>query len=218
MAALLPLLARRVADAGPRRKLEISGLCGDAVRELGAGADAELAVDARQRRLDRVLREEERRRNFAVRAALGDEHGDPPLRLRQLVARRCPAADPCELGPRLLGPERRAQLLEGGACLLERRAGGAATLRAALRPAEREQRARAMERVGRPVVFGERSLEALERALEPAGALLPRLEDLVGLGELADRDQRLEQVSQLHPLRRLEHDRIAELVRAPQVR
>ena len=125
--------------------------------------------------------------------------------------------------------------------VLERRAGGAALLRAPLRSSEREQRARVVERVGAAGVFGERALEARERAVEIAtrrqqepaaaredrqrpgpvervGALLPRLENLVGLVELADRDQRLEQVAQLQPLSRFEHEGVAKLVRASEVR
>ena len=69
-----------------RRKLETSALCGELVRELGAGADAELAVDARQRGLDGVLGEEEGGGDLAVRVAFGDERGDPALGLRQVVA------------------------------------------------------------------------------------------------------------------------------------
>ena len=72
------------------------------MRELRAGADAELAVDARQSRLDRVLGEEERGRDLSVRSPLGDELGDPSLGLGQLPGRRRPAADPRELGTCLL--------------------------------------------------------------------------------------------------------------------
>ena len=136
------------------------------MRELGAGAHAELAIDPCQRRLDGVLREEQGRRDLAVRAAFGDERGDPSLGLRQLARRGRAAADPRQLGARLLGPERRAEPLEGGERLAERRARGPALLRAPLRSAEGEQRARAVKRVGRARVLGERALEAREGAVE----------------------------------------------------
>ena len=51
--------------------------------ECGARADAELRVDARQLGLDRLRRHEERRGDFLVRAALGDELGDAALGRRQ---------------------------------------------------------------------------------------------------------------------------------------
>ena len=150
-------------------------------------------------------------------------------------------ADARQLGARLLGPERRAEPLEARERVLERRARGAALLRAPLRSAEREQRARVVERIGAPGMLGERVLEAREGTLEIAprreqqpstpcedrerpgpverlGAPLPRREDLVGLVELADRDQRLEQVAELEAQCRLEHEAVAKLVRAPQVR
>ena len=50
--------------------------------------------------------------------------------------------------------------------------------------------------------------------VERVGALLPGCEDLVGLVELADGDQRLEQVAELQALCRLEHEGVAKLVRA----
>ncbi len=154
---------------------------------------------------------------------LGDEQGDPTLGLGQLAVRRGAPADPRELGAGLLGPERRAEPLEARESVLERRAGGGALLRAALRPSEREQRARVVKRIGAAGVLGERALEAGEGALEIAprceqqpaaagkdrqrpgpveldGLLLPRCEDIVGLVELADRDQRLEQVAEVREL------------------
>ena len=178
------------------------------MRELRAGADAELAIDTRQRCLHGVLGEEEGCRNLAVGAALGDESRDPLLGLCQLAARGRTAADARQLGARLLGPERRAEPLEACERVLERRAGGAALLRAPLRPAEGEQRPRVVERIRAASVLGERALEARERALEIAargeqepaapredrkrpgsvervGALLPRRENLAGLVELA---------------------------------
>ena len=93
-------------------------------------------------------------------------------------------------------------------------------LGSALGPAEGEQRARVVERIDAPCVLGERPIEGDERTVEvsagreqqPAtagedrerpgpvesvGALLSDREDLFGLFELSDSDQRLEQVSQL---------------------
>ena len=150
-------------------------------------------------------------------------------------------ADARQLGARLLGPERRAEPFEAGERVLERRAGGAALLRAPLRPAEGEQRPRVVERIRAARVLGERALEAREGAreiaprgeqqraaagedgecpgpVERARACLPGREDLVGLVELADGDQRLEQVAELQALCRLEHEGVAKLVRASQVR
>ena len=105
----------------------------------GAGANAELAIDARQGRLDGVLGEEEGCRDLSVRAALGDERGDPALGLGELAVRCSAAADARQLGARLRGPQRRAELIEACARVLERLPGGAALLRAPLRAPEREQ-------------------------------------------------------------------------------
>ena len=108
----------RLASGGTVRKLEIPTVCerrmlvSEPVRELRARADAELAVGPRQRALDRVLGDEERGRDLAVRAAFGDERGDPALGLGQLVAGGRATADPGQLGARLLGPQRRAEPLE----------------------------------------------------------------------------------------------------------
>ena len=59
---------------------------------------------------------------------------------------------------------------------------------------------------------------AHERSSAP-GALLPRHELLLGLVELADRDQRLQSVSQVETMARLEHaDAVADLPRPSEVR
>ena len=135
--------------------------------QLGARSGRRASVDAREA-LDGVLGEEERGGDLAVRAALGDERRDPALGLGQLAARGRAAADARQLGARLLGPERRAEALERGERLLEGGAGGAAPLRAPLRPAEREQRARVLERIRAAGMLGERALEAREGAVEIA--------------------------------------------------
>ena len=135
--------------------------------ELGA-ADAELAVDVREVRLDRAHAHEELGGDLLVGAALGRELGDPPLGLGQLVGGRRAAADPPELRPRLLRPQPRAQLLEDRERLLERLAGGPLLLRL---PAHRRpgRAACGRARAGRAAVqLGEGALEGRERAGEVA--------------------------------------------------
>ena len=134
---------------------------------------AELPVGARQCGLHGVLGDEERRRDVAVRPALGNELGDSPLGLRQLAARRCAASDSPQLGARLLGPQRSAEPLEDSERLLERQARGTALLRPPLRHAEREQCACMLERILRAGVVVERALEATLGADE----ITPRSEE-----------------------------------------
>ena len=184
-----------------------------------------------------MLGEEEGRRHLPIRTAFGDEPGYPRLGLRQPTARRCTAADPCQLGPRLLGPEGGAERFEAGECLLERRARLAAALRAPLCAAERQERAGVVERVGSSLVLGECPLEAREGVLEfsPGGVekraaagenrdrpgpvhrarpLFPFGDDPFGLAELTRGDERLEQVTELQALRRLEHEVVSQAVGA----
>src|SRR4029453_18130373 len=103
------------------RNVEIPGLCSARVVELAselrARANTELAVDLRQRGLDRALRNDEGGRDLPVRFPFGDELGDASLARREPLAGRRAAADPRELGPRLPPRER-------GAALLERLQGG----------------------------------------------------------------------------------------------
>src|SRR6185503_8035821 len=103
------------------RNVETPGPCSARVvepaNELRARADVELAVDLRQRGLDRALRDDEGRRDLPVRLPFGDELGDATFAWREPAAGRGAAADPCELGARLPRPER-------GAELVERRVGG----------------------------------------------------------------------------------------------
>ena len=178
------------------------------------------------------------RLRLTVGAPFGDELGDPALGLGQLAARgarppmrassarvcsahsRAPSRSNARARPRAsLGRRRAASRVAG--CGRVRaasaragtdrdcgraRTGPARTLRRRPRgrPPLREQCAAAGEDGERP------------RAVERVGALLPEREHLVGLAELADGDQRLEQVAQLQPLRRLEHEGVARLVRASQ--
>src|SRR5207302_542276 len=106
---LLPLEDLRGLLAELRREALLRR-SGDRVPQ-GAGADPELRVRAREARLDRAAAEEELRRALAVRQPARGELGDRLLADRQL-RRGAADADPGELGPRLLGPEPRAERLE----------------------------------------------------------------------------------------------------------
>src|SRR6476659_7263702 len=112
-----------------------------------------------------MLGQEERRRDFAIRVALGDQVGNPPLTFGELATRRRAAADASELGAGLLRPERRADALELDQRLLERRARGAASLRTTMRSSESKQCARALEGIDVSRMLGERAVEARERAV-----------------------------------------------------
>jgi hypothetical protein len=115
-----------------------------------------------------VFGDEKRGRDLTVGVALGDEYRDPPFCFRQRTTRGCAAADALTLGARLLSPERRTEPFEEGERLIERRARGSAVLGAPLRNAEREQRARVLERILRSRMFDERALEALRGTGEVA--------------------------------------------------
>ena len=67
---------RQRRPAALRRADGLDGPVGDEPCELAARADVELAVDARQVRLDRADAHEQRRADLAVAHALGDELGD----------------------------------------------------------------------------------------------------------------------------------------------
>src|SRR5215208_4601959 len=73
-------------------------LRGQAARERGPRADAELAIDVGEMRLDGPVADEERRRDLPVRPPLGDERGDPLLGGGQPAVGRSAAADAAELG------------------------------------------------------------------------------------------------------------------------
>src|SRR6185295_16778983 len=95
------------------RNVATPGLCSARVVELAselcARSDVELAVDLRQRGLDRALCNDEGGRDLLVRLPFGDELGDATFARREPVAGRGSAADPCELGTRLPRPERGAE-------------------------------------------------------------------------------------------------------------
>ena len=86
--------------------------------------------------LDRVHGDEQLLRDPFVRQPLRRELDHAALGRRQLALRLGPpGADPPELGARLLGPARRAELVERAARLLERPSSGAPLPEPALRPA-----------------------------------------------------------------------------------
>ena len=88
------------------------------------------------------------------------ELGDPALRARQLTGiRRLPGADTLQLGTARLGPPVGSELLERGRCPPERVAGRAPLPVPALRPAEREERPRRVEREAEPGVLSRDLLE-----------------------------------------------------------
>src|SRR4051812_38789455 len=89
--------------------------------ELSARTDVQLAVDARQVRLDGLGADEQLRGDLAIGHPLGRQLGDPVLRRGQVRAVAQPRAHPAELGARPLGPEACPQPLEGAQRLAERR-------------------------------------------------------------------------------------------------
>ena len=180
---------------------------------------------------DGVLGEEERGRDLAVRPPLGDERRDPALGLRQLAARGRAATDPRQLGAGLLGPERRAEPLEDARALPRASRGR----RRAASPAAASRRARAAcARAGTdPAVracSASAALEARKGAVEiaPCGEEQPAAaredRERPGAVERVGRApatvartssassssptaiERLEQVAELQPLTRLEHE------------
>src|SRR5262249_43317615 len=78
------------------------------------------------------------------------------------------AAEPFQLRPRLIGPERRFELLEEYERRLDRLTRGTLVLRAAVRRTEREQGPATLELSGRPLVLLQRLLEGDKSAVEIA--------------------------------------------------
>src|SRR5262249_3594795 len=124
-----------------------------------AGADTELAIDAREVGLDRADAHEECRGDFLVRAALDGEVGDALLCLGEPFRAWGPAANPPELRTGLGAQDRGPEPLEDGKRLLEHVARGPLLLSAPQRRAEAEQRTPTLERKGDAVELGERPLE-----------------------------------------------------------
>src|SRR6266516_1552986 len=133
---------------------ELPGLCSvvaggrGPVRELGARAHAELAVDVGEVPLDRLAAYDQGLRHFRVRAAGSDELCDPSLDLGQLAADGRSTADPGRLSTRALDPERSRDRLEDGRRLCERLACETLPPQPALNRPEREQSASALEWFG----------------------------------------------------------------------
>src|SRR4051794_25508614 len=151
----------------------------DSLRKVGAGADAELAVDVAQVVLDRLRAEEHRRRRLARRPPAGEEERDLELLRRELIQRRriapaCGLARRAELGACQVRPRRRAERVE----CLDRRpklpARTGATARTTLTGAVREPRASRLEDVRRLRMelegHLERALELVVAGEEPARA------------------------------------------------
>src|SRR5581483_879796 len=113
--------------------------------ELGARADAELAIHAREVSLDGLRAEVDPLGDRAVRETRRGQRGDRLLG-RAEVARRAPHRYSCQLGPGKLGPERRAQALECLQRLHERGPPLAPLLAPPLQTAELEQRPSPLER------------------------------------------------------------------------
>src|SRR4029450_8753429 len=93
-----PFLLRAVTAACPVRRRHVR-------RELGSGANVELAVDAREVRLHRLHAHEERRGDLFVRGAARREVGYLPFCGAQLSASRTLEARPLELESGAFGPE-----------------------------------------------------------------------------------------------------------------
>src|SRR6266540_1914548 len=77
-------VTRPLGEGGrPREERLGAGRFGERGRELRAGADRELAVDAREVNFDRSLSDEKRLRDLAVGGAFGRHLGDAPLARRE---------------------------------------------------------------------------------------------------------------------------------------
>src|SRR5215211_1871910 len=92
--------------------------------ELGAGTNAELAIDLREVPLNRLGADEQGVRHLAVRASGSDEGSHSFLGRRQ-HAGCCgrPSPDPPQLAPSLLGPQPRAEFVEHRESLRQRFSG-----------------------------------------------------------------------------------------------
>src|SRR6266849_8795342 len=202
-----------------------------AARKLGARTDSELGVDVRQVARDCALAEKQRSGDLLVGAALGHKRGDATFGLGELIyVCRWAASDASQLGTRFGRPQRRGQPVENLLGAFEVRARGRALLGASLVGAESEESAGVLERVLRPLVLSQGSLELLLRAghvtarrqqeraaprrdrkspgtVERAGALLPRRQLLLCFPQVADCDQRFECVRELETVARLEEHR-----------
>jgi len=87
--------------------------------KLGARADTEFCVDARERPFHRALGEMKCRRYLPVRPAFGDQFGNALFGTSESTSRRRAAADASHLGLGAFRPERRAEVVEEALGLLE---------------------------------------------------------------------------------------------------
>src|SRR5262245_54219923 len=127
--------------------------------------DPELPEDACEVAFHRPVGHEERSGDLLVRLAFDDEYGDALFGGRERAGRGCTAADPLELRSSSLGPQSRADVLEGRESFLEGLARLAAALHPALRRTEGQERASAIEREVQLRMKCERLLERGMRSL-----------------------------------------------------
>jgi hypothetical protein len=132
------------------------------VGEFGAGADAELAVDARQVGLHGAGAHEQRPGDLLVGASGGGQLGDLGLGRGDGGRGGRAQADAAKLGLGPLGPQGGAELLKGCQGLLEGGRGGGFLAVAAQDDAVGVQGAGQLEREAQPLVLGERVLEVAD--------------------------------------------------------
>ena len=114
----------RGRNYGNPQTLERPTLGGEARCQLPARMNPKLCVAVREVGLDRVDGDVEFLRDLLVGAAAGRELGDASLARGELAARAgTPRADAIDLGARLTGPARGADLLERGQRFLQGRCG-----------------------------------------------------------------------------------------------
>src|SRR5438445_7182354 len=138
----LGLWGRNVETPGLR-----SVLAGKLVRELGPRADVERPVDLRQGSLDCAVGDDENGGNFLVGLPFCDQVRDAPLGGSEPSSRRRPTPDPAKLGPGLLRPQLRSELVEDRQRTVQRFACRSLLPRTALDGAERKQGTRKLERL-----------------------------------------------------------------------
>ena len=131
--------------------------------QLGAMTDAELPEDMREMPLHRAIREEQGGGNLLIRLSLGHEGRDALLGRCQRAGRRRASADPLELRPSALRPERGTDPLEDAERLLECRPRLASSLHAASGGPECKKCAPAVEWELDRSVAGERLLVGPDR-------------------------------------------------------
>ena len=166
---------RRAAEVTPAVSVAPAPLALDRPRDVDARRDAELVEDVADVRLDRLVAEEQRRRDLAVRQPIGDEAGDLELALRQRVDARCRPPPPARAArPALRAGAARGASRRARAPSRTRRA--PAPPRAAPRsPARARRRRRARAPPGcarrRPAAAPRPQLGGLGRLVRDAGRL-----------------------------------------------